>query len=89
MWCWYINYSAGILDFRSLGTEFYSLLEKCNLPFTGKKCVHHIVTDMALIDVVANGFLLREYAPGFTAEEIQKRTGAPLHVSKDLREMQF
>jgi len=63
------------------------LVEKCTLPLTGVACIHRIVTDMAVIDITPEGFLLREVAPGFTPEDIQKATGAKLLISNDVREI--
>jgi 3-oxoacid CoA-transferase subunit B len=65
------------------------LLKKCTLPLTGEKCVHHIITDMAMIDVTQSGFLLRELAPGFSVEDITKATGAELRVAPDVKTMSF
>src|SRR5215218_8578048 len=48
------------------------LLRECTLPLTGLKCVKKIVTDLAVLDVTAEGFVLRERAPGVTVEEIQQ-----------------
>ena len=55
------------------------ILRECSLPLTGLRCVHTIVTDLAVIDVGPAGLTLRERAPGVTAEEVAKATGAPLH----------
>jgi len=63
------------------------LLKKCNLPLTGTNCVNRIVTDHAVIDVTPQGFELIETAPGFSAEDIQKITEAPLKVSARLKVM--
>jgi 3-oxoacid CoA-transferase subunit B len=61
------------------------LLDKCTLPLTGKKCVHRIVTDYAVIDVTPKGFELIEHAPGVSVDAILAATGAPLIVSKNLK----
>ena len=54
------------------------IVEQCTYPLTGLACVDIIVTDLAVIDVKPEGLALREVAPGWTAEEVQKATGAPL-----------
>jgi len=54
------------------------IVKKCSYPLTGLACVDTIVTDLAVIDVQPEGLVLREVAPGWTPEEVQKLTGAPL-----------
>lgn len=63
------------------------ILKKCSLPLTGLKCIHHIVTDHAFIDVTPQGLILREVAPGVTVEQVQKLTEPKLTVAPDVREM--
>ena len=63
------------------------LLKECTLPLTGVGCIDRIVTDLAVIDIDKKGFVLKEVAPGFSAEEIQSKTGAPLRLSPDLKEI--
>ena len=65
------------------------ILKKCSLPLTGLKCVHHIVSDHAYIDVTPEGLVLREVAPGVTVELVQKLTEPKLKVAPDVREMKF
>ncbi len=65
------------------------ILKKCSLPLTGLKCVHHIVTDHALMDVTPEGLVLRELAPGVTVEQVQAITEPKLKVAPDLREMKI
>jgi 3-oxoacid CoA-transferase subunit B len=65
------------------------LVQECTLPLTGKGCVDRVITDLAVVDVTDGGFVLRETAPGITADEVVAATGAPLTVADDVREMQL
>ena len=65
------------------------LLKECTLPLTGVHCINKIVTDMAVIDVTEEGFLLKEYAPGLKTDDIVEATGAPLTIDPEVREMNF
>ncbi len=64
------------------------ILPECTLPLTGVACVHTIVTDLAVIDVVDGGLVLRERAPGVTTAEIVAATAAPMSAG-DVPEMHF
>lgn len=65
------------------------LLKKCTLPLTGIRCVQRIVTDMAVIDVTPEGFVLKEVAPGFSPEEVAAATGAPLKMNGQIPEIKL
>jgi 3-oxoacid CoA-transferase subunit B len=65
------------------------LLPACTLPLTGKKCIKKIVTELAVLDVTADGFKLLERAPGVSVEEIVSKTAGRLIVEGDIPEMQF
>ena len=57
------------------------VVEQCSLPLTGAACVHHIITDLAVIDVRPEGLVLRELAPGVTVDEVRAATEPELTVA--------
>ncbi len=57
------------------------IMEQCSLPLTGKRVVDRIITDLAVIDVTDDGLLVRELAPGVSAETLQARSAAPLRFA--------
>lgn len=62
----------------------HKLVDACTLPLTGKTCVHRVITDLAVLDVVpGTGFVLRELAPGVTVDEVRKATGPEVTVALD------
>ena len=63
------------------------IVTRCTCPLTAPRCVRRIFTDMAVIDVTAEGLVLREVARGLDASAVQAQTGAPLRVADDCREM--
>jgi len=63
------------------------LLKRCSLPLTGVGCVKKIVTELAVLEVVPEGFKLLERAPGVTVEDIKKATEGNLIIEGDIPEM--
>ncbi|MER9631997.1 3-oxoacid CoA-transferase subunit B [Mesorhizobium sp. M0296] len=56
------------------------LVEQCTLPLTAQRCVHRIITDLAVVDVSSGGFELVELFAGVSVEEVKAKTGAPLVI---------
>ncbi|MGA4693010.1 CoA transferase subunit B [Rhodococcus sp. AB351] len=54
------------------------IVSECSLPLTGEGVVQRIITNLAVIDVTADGLVLTECAPGVTEEQVRAATGAPL-----------
>ena len=54
------------------------LVRECSLPLTGRGVVQRVITDLAVIDITADGFVLRECAPDVSVDEVVAATGAPL-----------
>jgi len=65
------------------------LLPECTLPLTGVKCVKRIVTELAVVDVTPEGFVLIERAPGISVDEIKSKTAGRLLVADDIPEMKI
>lgn len=63
------------------------LLKRCSLPLTGVNCVKKIVTNLAVLEVTAQGFKLLERAPGVEVETIQAATEGHLIVDGPIPEM--
>lgn len=65
------------------------LLKSCSLPLTGVGCVKKIVSNLGVIEITKDGFLLLERAPGVSIEEIQDATEGTLIIADQVPEIIF
>jgi 3-oxoacid CoA-transferase subunit B len=65
------------------------LLPACTLPLTGVGCVKKVVTELAVLDITDQGFVLLERAPCVSVEEIIAKTAGKLIVPNHVPEMQL
>jgi 3-oxoacid CoA-transferase B subunit len=65
------------------------IVKKCTYPLTGIECTDTVVTDLAVIDVTPEGLVLREVAPGWSAQEVQACTEAKLIARSNVPEMKL
>lgn len=65
----------------------HKILSECTFPLTAAGVVDRIVTDMGVIDVTADGLVLREIAEGLTVDDVRAATGAPLIVNEPPKTM--
>nr|WP_315151726.1 3-oxoacid CoA-transferase subunit B [uncultured Flavobacterium sp.] len=63
------------------------ILKKCTLPLTGVGCVKKVVTELAVLEIMPQGFKLLERAPGVTVEHIIASTEASLIIDGEVPEM--
>jgi len=63
------------------------LLKKCSLPLTGVGCVKKIVTNLAVLEVIPDGFRLLERAPEVSVDDIKNATEGTLIIERDIPEM--
>jgi 3-oxoacid CoA-transferase subunit B len=65
------------------------LLKSCSLPLTGIRCVQKIVSDLAVLEITPQGFVLLERAPGVSVEYIQERTEGRMEIRGEVPEITF
>jgi 3-oxoacid CoA-transferase subunit B len=67
-----------LMEHTAKGNEF-KLLPKCSLPLTGVGVVDRIITELCVLDVTPQGLKLVELASEVSFDELQGKTGAPVH----------
>jgi 3-oxoacid CoA-transferase subunit B len=62
-------------------------VKACTLPLTGRRCVHMLITDLAVFEFndMHGRFTLVELAPDVDAEQVRAKTEAEYHVSPNLK----
>jgi 3-oxoacid CoA-transferase B subunit len=90
---------GGAMDIASCAQQVFAILEhttrdgqprllpKTNLDVTAPGCVTLVMTDLGLFKPTGSGFRILEIAPGYSVEEVQAVTGAPLEVDSDIKEV--
>jgi len=58
----------------------YKIVDECSLPYTGRRVVHRIITDLGVVDVEPAGLVLVELAPGVAVDEVRAKTEPDLEV---------
>lgn len=65
------------------------LRSRCTLPLTGVRCIKKIVSDFGVIEITEKGFVLLEYAPDMTPEQVLKATEGRMSLHPECKKMQF
>ncbi|WP_031464435.1 3-oxoacid CoA-transferase subunit B [Sciscionella sediminilitoris] len=60
------------------------IVQRCDLPLTGRGCVDRVITDLAVLDVTAHGLEVIECAPGVGRAEVEAATAAPVRFRADV-----
>lgn len=63
------------------------LMKRCDLPLTGLRCIHQVVSDFGVLDITKDGFVLREYAPDLSPEKVIAATEGKVTIAPDCRPM--
>jgi 3-oxoacid CoA-transferase subunit B len=63
------------------------LRSKCTLPLTGVRCIKKIVSDFGVIEITDQGFVLLEYAPDLTADQVLKATEGKMTLHPECKPM--
>lgn len=65
----------------------HKLLETCTFPLTGSGIVTQVHTDLCVISVADGRFTVTDMIPGLSREDLQSRTGAPLHFADRIADL--
>ena len=57
------------------------IMRRCTYPLTAVGAAKRVYTNLAVLDITGNGFVVRDMAPGLTFEALQEVTDAPLNMA--------
>ncbi|NBJ17041.1 MAG: CoA transferase subunit B [Dehalobacter sp. 4CP] len=60
------------------------IIKRCTLPLTGARVVDYIVTELGFMEIIPEGILLKELAPGITIDELKSKTGVKLIINDEI-----
>ncbi len=63
------------------------VMKACTYPLTGAGVVKKVFTDLCVLEVTPDGFLVTDMIAGLTQQELQDRTDAPLTFAPTIREL--
>lgn len=61
------------------------LVSTCEFPLTAPTTVNRVITDLAVLSIDSDGFLVEEMIAGISQEQLQAKTGAKLRFSENLK----
>jgi 3-oxoadipate CoA-transferase, beta subunit len=61
------------------------LVEKCTYPLTARGRASRVYTDLAVVDVTREGFVVRELVDGISRDALAEKSGAPLAFAADCK----
>jgi len=67
----------------------HKIVRQCSLPLTGRAVIERIITDLAVLDVTEGRLVLRELAPGVTADDVSAATEPRVHVAGEVKTMRL
>ena len=62
----------------------YKIVNECSLPYTGKRVVSRIITDLCVIDITPSGLRLVELAPEVTVDAVRAKTEPDISITTGL-----
>ncbi len=79
--------SVRILMAHTTRDDAPRLVDTCTYPLTGVGVVDRIYTDLAVVDVTPEGFVVREMIPELSRDELQAKSEAQLTFATDCGEL--